>query len=87
MVVKTVEHLSDTEDQVIEKIAYELTIPRALLNPYSDFIDDLYLDSIDRSLLIAKLERDFQVILSKEEVALIQTIRDAAQVIHLHAAV
>lgn len=58
----------------------------ALLNPYTDFVDDLYLDKIDRSLLIAKLERDFNVILSKEEVAHIQTVRDTAQLIHLHAA-
>jgi acyl carrier protein len=86
VVLKTVEHFSNTEDRVIEKIAYELNIPIALLNPYTDFVDDLYLDKIDRSLLIAKLERDFNVILSKEEVARIQTVRDTAQLIHLYAA-
>lgn len=85
MVLKTIEHLK-TEDRVIERIANELNIPVALLNPYTDFIDDLYLDNIDRDLLIAKLERDFRVIFSVEEVEKIQTIRDAAQIIQLHAA-
>lgn len=85
MVLKTIEHLT-TEDRVIEHIASELHMPVALLNPYTDFIDDLYLDNIDRSLLIAKLERDFKVILSVEEVDRIQNIRDVAQIIQLHAA-
>lgn len=85
MVLKTIEHLK-TEDRVIERIANELNIPVALLNPYTDFIDDLYLDNIDRDLLIARLERDFRVIFSVEEVEKIQTIRDAAQIIQLHAA-
>lgn len=85
MVLKTIEHLK-TEDRVIERIANELNIPVALLNPYTDLIDDLYLDNIDRDLLIARLERDFRVIFSVEEVEKIQTIRDAAQIIQLHAA-
>jgi acyl carrier protein len=85
VVLKTIEHLK-TEDRVIERIANELNIPVALLNPYTDLIDDLYLDNIDRDLLIARLERDFRVIFSVEEVEKIQTIRDAAQIIQLHAA-
>ena len=84
MVVKTT-HLSDTEDRVIESVAWELNIPATMLNPYTDLTDDLYLDTIDRDLLIAKLERDFDVILSREEVASIDTIRDATQCIQLHA--
>ncbi|MEM6378733.1 MAG: phosphopantetheine-binding protein, partial [Bacteroidota bacterium] len=61
-------------------------ISTTLLNPYTDLIDDLYLDPIDRDLLIARLERDFKVVLSHEEVARIQTIRDASRFIHLHQA-
>ena len=84
MVVKTTQHLN-TEDRVIESVAWELNIPTYKLNPYTDFTDDLYLDTIDKDLLIAKLERDFDVILSREEVANIETIRDATQFIQLHA--
>ena len=69
---------------MIETVAWELNIPTTLLNPYTDLTDDLYLDTIDRDLLIAKLERDFDVILSKEEVANIETIRDATHYIQLH---
>ncbi|GAB5551035.1 MAG: hypothetical protein Sapg2KO_06260 [Saprospiraceae bacterium] len=85
MVLKSLQHL-DTEDLVIRKVAGELKISATLLNPYTDLIDDLYLDNIDRDLLIARLERDFNVVLSHEEVARIQTIRDASQFIQLHKA-
>ena len=86
MVINTVDQLNPTEDRVIEQIAYELNIPTSLLNPYTDLIDDLYLDALDHSLLIARLEQYFQVMLTREEVVGIQTIRDAAQLISLHAA-
>jgi len=86
MVINTVDQLNPTEDRVIEQIAYELNIPTSLLNPYTDLIDDLYLDALDRSLLIARLEQYFQVMLTREEVVGIQTIRDAAQLISLHEA-
>lgn len=86
MVINTVDQLNPTEGRVIEQIAYELNIPTSLLNPYTDLDDDLYLDALDRSLLIARLEQYFQVMLTKEEVVGIQTIRDAAQLISLHEA-
>lgn len=86
MVVKTVQH-SKTEDRVIEAVAWELNIPATGINPYTDLIEDLYLDKIDRELLIAKLERDFNVVFSKEEVARIETIRDATNYIELHTAI
>lgn len=85
MVLKSLQHL-DTEDRVIKQVAGELKISATMLNPYTDLIDDLYLDTIDRDLLIAKLERNFGVVLSYEEVARIQTIRDASQFIQLHKA-
>jgi acyl carrier protein len=86
MVINTVDQLNPTEDRVIEQIAYELNIPTSLLNPYTDLIDDLYLDALDRSLLIARLEQYFQVMLTREEVVGIQTIRDAARLISLYEA-
>lgn len=85
MVLKSLQHL-ETEDLVIRKVAGELKISTTLLNPYTDLIDDLYLDNIDRDLLIARLEKDFNVVLSHEEVARIQTIRDASRFIQLHKA-
>jgi len=85
VVLKSLQHLN-TEDRVINQVAGELKISATMLNPYTDLIDDLYLDNIDRDLLIAKLERSFGVVLSYEEVARIQTIRDASQFIQLHKA-
>ena len=70
---------------MIETVAWELNIPASRINPYTDFIEDLYLDTIDRDLLIAKLERNFEVVFSLEEVNRIETIRDASHYIQLHA--
>lgn len=75
-----------TEDRVIEMIAWALKIPAHMLNPYTDLSEDLYLDHIDRELLIARLEKEFNVILSIEEVARIETIQDASRYIQEHAA-
>lgn len=85
MVVKSVEH-SKTEDRVINAIAWELNVPSTILNPYTDLVEDLYLDPLDKELLIAKLERDFKVVFSIEDVACIETIRDASHFIQLRAA-
>jgi acyl carrier protein len=71
-------HKWTPEDRIIEMIAWMLNIPSSQINPFTDLVDDLYLDSIDRVLLIAKLESQFGVYLSKEEVASIETVRDAS---------
>ena len=76
---------TSTEDRVIEAVAWELNIPATMLNPYTDLTEDLYLDTIDKDLVIAQLERNFNVVLSIEEVAQIETIRDMSHLIQTHA--
>lgn len=67
-----------TKDRIIALIAHILKIPVGTVHPYTHFQDDLHLDDIDRLLLIAKLESRFNVFLSSEEVAAIETVSDAS---------
>lgn len=85
MVIKE-KKITNTEDRIIKTVSWILNIPSNMLNPYTDLIEDLYLDNIDRDLLIARLEKEFNVILSIEEVADIETIQDASRFIQQHAA-
>lgn len=70
----------------MDVVSWILDIPNNRINPYTDFIDDLYLDALERDLLIAKLEHIFGVVLSTEEVASIDTIQDAQRCFQRHAA-
>lgn len=74
-----------TEDRLIQLIAWSLHIPTSKINPNTDLADDLLLDSIDRTLLIAELENRFGIYLSSEEVDRIDTVRDASQLLQMHA--
>ncbi len=65
------------EQQIIDLISWNLKIPSAQINPYSDLADDLHLDAIDKTLLIADLEAQFGIFLTPEEASSIQTVRDA----------
>lgn len=67
-----------TEAQIIEVMSWMLDIPISQLYPYAHLKDDLYLDSFDIDMLIAKLESRFGVFLTPEEVANIETVHDAA---------
>ncbi|MCB9081555.1 MAG: hypothetical protein H6555_07585 [Lewinellaceae bacterium] len=78
--------LIPTEDRIMEVIARMLHIPSSNINPFTDLTDDLYLDDLDRSLLIANLERQFGVYLTQEQVSSIVTVRDASDLMQNHAA-
>ena len=75
-----------TTDLIIEMISWSLHIPKSRINPNTDFADDLHLDQIDRDLLIADLENRLGIYLSPEEVASIQTVRDASRYLQKKAA-
>ncbi|NRB62619.1 MAG: acyl carrier protein [Saprospiraceae bacterium] len=75
-----------TENQIIQLVSWILDIPSSYINPYTDFIDDLYLDNMERELLIARLERSLGILLSPEEVASIDTIQDISRCFSQHAA-
>ncbi len=74
------------EDRLIAMIAWMLNIPVSRINLYTDLRDDLYLDPIDKELLIAKLESQYQVYFSPEEANGIETVLDACSLLRKHAA-
>lgn len=67
------------EDRIMERIAWMLNVPSSKINPNTDLVDDLYLDPLDKSLLIATLERQYGIFLTREEVASIDTVGDASR--------
>ncbi|MFZ4427633.1 MAG: acyl carrier protein [Saprospiraceae bacterium] len=73
-------------DQIIEMISWSLHIPLSRINPNTDFTDDLHLDQLDLELLIADLENRLGIFLSPEEVASIETVRDASRFLQKKAA-
>ncbi len=74
-----------TEERIIEVIGWTLNVPSSQIFPYTHLKDDLFLDPIDLMLLIIKLETQFNVYLTPEEVAKIETVRDATHFIRKYA--
>ncbi len=64
------------EHQIVNTISWTLNVAPQRLLPYTHFADDLHLDDLDLLLLIASLENQLGVYLTREQVAGIQTIGD-----------
>lgn len=84
MVAKT-KNIPST-DLIIKMISWSLHIPVSRINANTDLVDDLHLDQLDRELLIADLENRLGIFLSPEEVASIETVRDASNFLQKKAA-
>lgn len=67
-----------TQKKVIDLISWSLNVPSSHIHPYTRFRDDLHLDAVDLLLLIVELESRFNVFLTPEEVAAIETVQDAS---------
>ena len=67
-----------TQEKVISMVSWVANVPSAQVCPTTNIKDDLSLDSIDVMMLIVKLEKWFDVILSYEEVERIETVKDAS---------
>lgn len=67
-----------TQDAIIDLISWSLNIPSARIYPYSNLIDDLRLDPLDKMLLIIELENRLNIYLSPEEAESIETVQDAS---------
>lgn len=67
------------EDSILHTISGSLNVPYNRLNAFTHFSEDLYLDPVDLTLLIAELENSLNLYLSPEEVAGIKTIGDASR--------
>lgn len=67
------------QDQIVNTISWTLNVAPQRLLPYTHFADDLYLDDLDKMLLIIALESHLNVYLTPEQVASIETIADATR--------
>jgi acyl carrier protein len=72
------------EDQIRYTISWNLQVEPHRLFPYTHFVDDLHLDPLDMTLLVAALESQLGVFLNAEEVASIQTIADVNRLFRQH---
>lgn len=70
---------SPSGDQLLNNLSYTLRVPSNQLYPFTRLLEDLLLDQLDRQLLIADLESKFNLFLTEEEAARIQTIGDLQQ--------
>ena len=70
-----------TQEKVISMVSWVANVPSTSVCPTTNIKDDLNLDSIDVMMLIVKLEKWFDVILSTEEVERIETVKDASECI------
>ena len=67
------------ENQILNTISWTLNVSTQRLLPYMHFTDDLHLDDIDLLLLIATIENQVGVYLTREQAASIQTIGDVTR--------
>jgi acyl carrier protein len=66
----------DTSDPIVNAISYALKVPATRLYSYTRLRDDLYLDTLDVTLLIANLENRLGRFLTEEEFSRIETVGD-----------
>ncbi|MFT4663919.1 MAG: acyl carrier protein [Polaribacter sp.] len=71
-----------TQEKVISMVSWVADVPATRVCPTTNIKEDLNLDSIDVMMLIVKLEKWFDVILSSEEVEAIETVKDASDCIN-----
>ncbi len=66
------------QERIIIMTSWVANVPPSHICETTHFSDDLGLDSIDILTLILQLEKWFNIILTKEEVDRIETVRDAS---------
>jgi len=72
------------QEKVISMVSWVADVPATHVCPTTNIKDDLNLDSIDVMMLIVKLEKWFDVILSYEQVEAIETVKDASDCIRMN---
>lgn len=78
--------LTTTQDRIIHLVSNVCRVPSSHIHPDTSFREDLDLDAIDVLLLIATLENNFKVYLTKEEADAIQTVQDVSYYMQRKAA-
>lgn len=75
-----------TQENILDTISAALNIAPQRLYPGTHLRDNLHLDSVDTTLLIAAIESRLNVYLTPEEVAAIETVDDITRCFSLRAA-
>ena len=70
-----------TLEKIIELLASQLEIDRALISPDTDIIEDLGADSLDIVELITAIEDEYNLVITDERATEIRTVRDLASYI------
>ena len=70
-----------TLEKIIELLANQLEIDRALISPDTDIIEDLGADSLDIVELITAIEDEYNLVVTDERATEIHTVRDLASYI------
>ncbi len=78
--------MTTTHDQVILLISDICRVPSTRIHALTSLRDDLHLDTVDLTLLIASLENNFKVYLTVEEANAIETVQDVSHFMQRHAA-
>ncbi len=78
--------MTTTHDQVIHLISDICRVPSTRIHALTSLRDDLHLDTVDLTLLIASLENNFKVYLTVEEANAIETVQDVSHFMQRHAA-
>lgn len=68
--------MASLENDVIEVIVEQLGIDKSDVTPEKSFVDDLNVDSLDRTELLMSLEERFHCEISEEEAADLKTVGD-----------
>ena len=80
MTARIAPSISARQEALTHNLALELNLPQARLHGFVRLQDDLFLDTQDVELLIAKLESRLEYFLTEEEIAGIETLGDLQRV-------
>ncbi len=76
--------MNPTQENIIRLVSQETQVPANHIHQYTRFSDDLHLDPVDVDVLIVAMERNFNIFLSSEEIAHIETIKDISESFSRH---
>ena len=73
--------MEEIQDKIIKMLADKFCVKEAEIGPGTRFVQDLGADSLDTVELVMDFEKAFDIIISDEEAAGINSVEDAAKLI------
>ncbi|MEM6395846.1 MAG: hypothetical protein AAF741_05830 [Bacteroidota bacterium] len=86
MTLARINPLTRPEDELLNNLGFQLGIPPHKLSPYTRLLEDLLLDQQDQQLLIASLERQFNLFLTEEQTEHVDCVGDLQRLFTRQAA-